>query len=441
MLAYVLEAARLATGSRPIVVYSPATAGVRSVFADEAEFVLQPEPRGTGDAVRAAMDALPKEADELVVLSGDTPQISEATVRAVVDGRRAAAAGIALATVELDAPTGYGRIVRGPDDSVVRIVEEKDATLAEREIVEVNGGLYAFAADPLRRYIADIAPSPASGEIYLTDVVSRARAEGASVVPIRLPRGAPDLDGVNDRVQLAAAESALRERIRERHMRAGVTLRDPPSAFIDASVEIAEDVMLGSDVILRGATRIGRDTVIEAGSQIVDSVIGERCRVWASVLESCEVEDEVQIGPFAHLRPGASIGRGAKLGNFAEVKKSRIGAGTQQHHFSYIGDATVGRDVNIGAGTITANYDGHAKHATVIGDGAFIGSDTIIRAPVTIGEGAVTGAASLVTRDVPAHKLALGIPARIRELRAEPADTEASRGADPSHPGGRGDGG
>jgi bifunctional UDP-N-acetylglucosamine pyrophosphorylase/glucosamine-1-phosphate N-acetyltransferase len=208
-------------------------------------------------------------------------------------------------------------------------------------------------------------------------------------------------------------------------MLAGVTIVDPLSAFIDASVEIAPDVTIEPNVILRGTTRIGRDTVVRAGSQLVDATIGERCTIWASVIEGSKVGDDVKVGPFAHIRPGCDIGDGAEIGNYAEQKATRFGARSKQHHFSYLGDAEIGEDVNIGAGTITANFDGRAKHRTVIGDRAFIGSDTILRAPVTIGEDAVTGAGSVVTRDVPDGMLAVGVPARIRARRTETGSSEA----------------
>jgi bifunctional UDP-N-acetylglucosamine pyrophosphorylase/glucosamine-1-phosphate N-acetyltransferase len=214
----------------------------------------------------------------------------------------------------------------------------------------------------------------------------------------------------------------MQARICERLGAAGVTIQAPSRVVIDASVEIAEDVTIEPDVVLRGTTRIGRDTIVRNGSQIFDSTIGERCLVWASVLESAVVEDDVRIGPFSHLRPGARIESGVELGNFAEVKASRIGRGTRQHHFSYIGDADVGEGVNIGAGTITANYDGRAKHRTTIGDRAFIGSDTILRAPITVGEDAVTGAGSVVTRDVPPDQVAVGVPARVRSKRTPEGD-------------------
>jgi bifunctional UDP-N-acetylglucosamine pyrophosphorylase/glucosamine-1-phosphate N-acetyltransferase len=234
------------------------------------------------------------------------------------------------------------------------------------------------------------------------------------------------LQGINDRSQLASAEMDMRLQINERHMLAGVTMLDPTSIRIDATVQLAEDVTLESNVILRGTTSIGRDTVVRSGSQLFNAVVGEGCLIWSSVIEDSVVGDGVGIGPSAHVRGGSEIGDGVQLGNFAEVKQSRIGRGSKQHHFSYIGDAHVGADVNIGAGTITANFDGKRKHRTTIGDGAFIGSDTILRAPVSIGEGAYTGAGSVVTRDVPAGKMAVGVPARIRERVTKPQADETA---------------
>lgn len=419
MLAYVVDAARAATGTRPLVVTSPATADVRDAFGDEVGWALQEEPRGTGDAVRAALAVLGEEALEIVVLSGDTPLVAAETVAALAAQRRTEGAVICLATLRPEEAAGYGRIVRDRQ-GVARIVEDKDATKAERAIGEVNAGLYAFDAAWLRGRIGDLRPSPISGEIYLTDLVALARADGRTVSALEV-EDEMELTGINDRVQLATAEADLRWRILEGHLLAGVTMQDPTTVFIDAGVELGQDVVIEPNVILRGRTRIGTETLVGAGSQISDSVVGQRCRISASVLEACEVGDDVVVGPFAHLRHGAVIGPGAEIGNFAEIKKSRLGAGTKQHHFSYIGDADVGAGVNIGAGTVTANYDGSRKHRTVIGDGAFIGSDTMLIAPVTVGEGAATGAGSVVTRDVPPGKIALGVPARVRARRQKPA--------------------
>jgi bifunctional UDP-N-acetylglucosamine pyrophosphorylase/glucosamine-1-phosphate N-acetyltransferase len=226
--------------------------------------------------------------------------------------------------------------------------------------------------------------------------------------------------GINDRADLAEVQLYLQYNILQHLMEEGVTLQDPGSVVIEATVELAPDVTIEPNVVLRGATKIGRDTTIKSGSQLIDAVIGERCMVWASVIEASEIGNDVKVGPFAHLRAGCVVGDGAEIGNFAEQKNTRFGARSKQHHFSYLGDAEIGERVNIGAGTITANYDGRNKHKTIIGDGAFIGSDTLLRAPITVGEGAYTGAGSVVTKDVPPGKLAVGVPARIRERLVRP---------------------
>lgn len=428
MLAYVIDAAREATGEKPLVVYSPATELIREVFADQAEFALQEEPRGTGDALRAALAAIGDDVEEVIVLSGDVPLIEPESVTWMIETRRARDAVMALAVTEGSDPTGYGRVVIEHGDAVARIVEEKDATEQERSIRQWNGGLYAFDASWLRRAVDRLTPSPATGELYLTQLVELAAADGVPATAVlEQEQGIwwDEFTGINDREDLAIVERQIQYLILQRHMEDGVTMLDWGSAYVDATVEIEPDVTIEPNVILRGMTKIGRDCVIKAGSQIIDSSIGERSVVWASVIEGSSVGNDVRIGPFAHLRAGCVIGDGAEIGNHAEQKNTHFGARSKQHHFSYLGDAEVGEDVNIGAGTITANYDGRHKHKTVIGNGAFIGSDTILRAPLTVGEGAYTGAGSVVTKDVPPGKLAVGVPARIRERRVPPETEEA----------------
>ena len=361
------------------------------------------------------------EVSDLLVLSGDVPLVQADLLDALLEAHRDAAAAVSLVTVVTTDPGRLGRVVRDDDGEVERIVEARDATDDELEIDEINSGLYAFDAAWLRGRIADLTPSPASGELYLTELVALARADGRPVGSIQVGDDGT-LDGINDRAQLAEATFVLQARINERHLLAGVTMHDPTTAYVDATVVLEADVILEPNVILRGASRIGAGTRIGAGSQLVDTIVGRDCLIRASVLESSEVEDEVQIGPFAHLRPGSSIGRGARLGNYAEVKNSRLEAGVQQHHMSYLGDATVGARTNIGAGTITANYDGRRKTRTTIGADAFIGVDTMLIAPVEIGPGARTGAGAVVNRDVPAGKLAVGVPARLRDPRPEPEE-------------------
>jgi bifunctional UDP-N-acetylglucosamine pyrophosphorylase/glucosamine-1-phosphate N-acetyltransferase len=429
MLAYVLSAAEEATGTRPLVVYSPPTERVRETFAAAADFVLQDEPRGTGDAVRAAVAALPAGTATVVVLSGDVPLVAPELIAELAEARRSDDAVMTLVTFEAIDPGRLGRVIRDPDDedAVLRIVEAKDATAAELGEAEVNAGLYAFDAAWLRARIGDLRPSQATGELYLTELAALARADRRRVTAFQVDDDGT-LAGINDRQDLADASSLMGEIINVAHMRAGVTMEDPSTAYVDATVELGTDVVLEPNVILRGATRIGEGTRIGAGTRIVDSVVGRDCEIVASVLEASEVEDEVRVGPYTHLRPGSAIGRGARLGNFAEVKNSRIGPGVQQHHFSYVGDAEVGERTNIGAGTVTANYDGTRKHRTRIGARAFIGSDTMLVAPVTVGDGARTGAGAVVTHDVPDGMTAVGVPARLRAPRP-PADGDGDASA------------
>jgi bifunctional UDP-N-acetylglucosamine pyrophosphorylase/glucosamine-1-phosphate N-acetyltransferase len=422
MIAFVVDAGRTATGRRPLVVTSPATAEVREALGDEVDYALQAEPRGTGDAVAAALGALPDDVDEVLVLTGDAPLLESSLLEELLEERRLDQAAIALVAVDAIDPGRLGRVIRDEAGTVERIVERKDATDEEIAVNEINSGLYAFDASWLRSRIGSLSPSPKTGELYLTELVELARADGRLVVALTVEDDGRLL-GINDRAELAQAEWDLRTRINGEHMRAGVTMRDPSTAYIDATVTLAEDVTLEPNVTLRGATMIGEGTTIGAGSQIIDSTIGARCLVWASIVEASTVEDGARIGPFSHLRPGSHVGPDAEIGNFAELKNTRLGRGVRQHHMSYLGDAELGDGTNVGAGTITANYDGQKKHRTTIGKRVFLGVDTMLRAPITIGDDAKTGAGAVVTKDVPSGKLAVGMPARIREPRAaDPPD-------------------
>ncbi len=413
---WVIDAAAGATGAKPLVVYSPATEAVRDAVASLADPVLQEAPLGTGDAVRSAIAAVPDDVDEVLVVNGDVPLMRTELLSSLLEARRLDQAAIALVAVDAIDPARLGRVVRGDAGTVERIVEAKDATDDELGIGEINAGLYAFDAAWLRRRIHDLRPSPATGELYLTELVELARADGRLVAALDVEDDGRLL-GVNDRAELARAEWDMRVEINDRWMRAGVTMQDPSTAYIDHGVELAEDVTLEPNVILRGRTVVGRGTRIGAGSQIYDSTIGEGCAVWASIVERSTVEDAATVGPMSHLRPGAHVGRRSEIGNFAEIKNSRLGEHVRQHHTSYLGDADVGAETNVGAGTITANYDGVRKHRTTIGEGVFLGVDTMLRAPVTLGDGSKTGAGAVVTRDVPAGRLAVGVPARLREIR------------------------
>ena len=436
MLAYVLDAWDDALGSlngsgsdgaagsgarlaAPVVVYSPATEAIRDVVGDRGRLALQDVPRGTGDAVRAALTELPPEVDEVLVLSGDVPLVIGEQLVAVIEQRRLDDAAIALASVYAADPAELGRVVRSEFGSVERIVEARDASPEELETNEVNAGVYAFDAAWLRRRIDSLSPSKSNGELYLTDLVALAREDGRIVSAVGFEDDGT-LDGINDRNQLAQAEWALRVRINEAHMRAGVTMRDPSTVYIDWGVTIAQDVTLDPGVLLKGTTSIGEGCLIGPETTIVDSTIGREVAVRRSVVEQSTVEDGAFIGPYAHLRPGSHIGRDAEIGNFAEVKNSRLGARVKQHHVSYLGDADLGDGTNVGAGTITANWDGTAKNRTTVGKNAFLGVDTMLVAPVEVGDGARTGAGAVVTKNVPAGKLAVGVPARIREPRQKP---------------------
>ncbi|HEY2916219.1 MAG TPA: bifunctional UDP-N-acetylglucosamine diphosphorylase/glucosamine-1-phosphate N-acetyltransferase GlmU [Candidatus Limnocylindrales bacterium] len=405
--------------SQATVVYSPATEALRDVVGDRARLALQATPRGTGDAVAAALAAVPAEADEILVLSGDVPLVQPDQLLAVLEQRRLDDAAIALVSVFAGDPAELGRVVRGEFGTVERIVEVRDATAEELETNEVNAGIYAFDAAWLRRRIGDLQPSASNGELYLTDLVAMARDDGRIVSAVGFDDDGT-FDGINDRSQLAQAEWTLRVRLNEGHLAAGVTMRDPSTVYLDWAVELGQDVVLEPNVILRGETSIGEGSVVGPGATIVDSRIGRDSVVWASVVESSRVGDGVRIGPFSHLRAGSVVGDGAEIGNYAEIKNTTLGAGVKSHHMSYLGDAELGDGTNVGAGTITANWDGTRKNRTSVGKRAFLGVDTMLVAPVTVGDGARTGAGAVVTKDVPPGKLAVGVPARVREPRSKP---------------------
>ncbi|MEO6058711.1 MAG: bifunctional UDP-N-acetylglucosamine diphosphorylase/glucosamine-1-phosphate N-acetyltransferase GlmU [Candidatus Limnocylindria bacterium] len=419
MIDHVLDTLAAAGVEQVVVVTGHAAQAVEESIAGRAETARQEPQRGTADAVHVGLARVSASIRHVIVAMGDAPLIPGEIYTALI-AEQAGGHEIALLSARMADPTGYGRIVRGDAGEVRAIVEERDADAATRAIDEVNAGTYCFDAAWLRENVAR-APASASGEHYLTDLVALAVADGRRVTALRAPK--PELAmGINDRVGLAAAERIQRNEIAERHMRAGVSIVDPASTFIDATVRIEADARIEPFTILRGETTVAADAVIGPHAQISDSTIGARTSVWSSVIESSSVAEDVQIGPYSHVRPGCQIGPRCRIGNFAELKKTSVGAGTQQHHFSYLGDAEVGDEVNIGAGAVTANYDGQMKHRTVIGDGAFIGVDTVLRAPVTVGPGARTGAGAVVTRDVPAGKTVVGMPARAIELRRRSRD-------------------
>ncbi|MBI3621477.1 MAG: bifunctional UDP-N-acetylglucosamine diphosphorylase/glucosamine-1-phosphate N-acetyltransferase GlmU [Nitrospirae bacterium] len=380
------------------------------------QVVIQRKQLGTAHAVLQARRWFAALRAPVVILNGDLPLLSDATIRRLLDAHRSQPATLSLASVRLPGPTGYGRILRSAGGRVAAIVEEADATPAERGLTEVNGGLYVAEGRWLADALCKIRPDNAKREYYLTDLVKIAVAGGGVVqaVPVE---PAEELLGVNTRADLARAETRLRERINARHLTAGVTMRHPATVFIDDEVTIGQDCLLYPMVQLERRTTLGSGSTVHAGVRIRNSRLGKGVTVLdGSQIDESDVADGAVIGPFARLRPGARVGAQAKIGNFVEIKQSVVGAGSKVNHLSYVGDATIGRGVNIGAGTITCNYDGTRKHATVIGDEVFVGSDVQFIAPVRIGRGAVIAAGSTVTRDVPPGALAISRTAQENKL-------------------------
>jgi bifunctional UDP-N-acetylglucosamine pyrophosphorylase/glucosamine-1-phosphate N-acetyltransferase len=367
-------------------------------------FATQERQAGTADAVRAGFAALADATGPVLVLYGDTPLLQARTLEALVAGFRAGRGPLALVTTEVRDPTGYGRVLRG-SHRITGVVEERDCTADQRGIHEVNAGVYVFDAAFLRRGLAALTPSNAQGELYLTDLVAMAAREG-EVTSVRADF--EDTRGVNDRADLAACGRVLRQRLNTAHMEAGVTLLDPETTFIEAEVTVGPDTVVEPGVSLRGRTRVGQGVTVGQGAVLIDSEVGDGTTVLPySMMNEARVGPRCLIGPFARLRPGSELGEAVELGNFAETKKVRIGNGTKAHHHCYLGDSTIGAKVNVGAGTITCNYDGFQKHRTEIGDGVFIGSDSQLVAPVKVGEGAYVGAGTTVTEDVPPDTLVL----------------------------------
>jgi len=423
MLSHVLDSLAAAGIEHRVVVTGSGAGAVEAVLGDVPTVRQEPQ-LGTADAVRCGLSRIPSGVRHVVVTMGDVPLLPAELFQRLLREQAEGEATIALLSARVPDPSGYGRIVRDGSGSVSAIVEEREADEATRGVDEVNVATYCFEAAWLRANIGNVPASP-SGEYYLPDLVAVAVSGGRRVAVVEAPR--PELTtGINDRVALAAAERLLRQEIAERHMRAGVTIVDPATTWIDDGVEIGQDARIEPATSLSGATVIAQDAVIGPNAQVRDSRIGPRTRVWSSVVEESEVAEDVEIGPYSHLRPGCRIGARSRIGNYAELKKATVGAGTQQHHFSYLGDAEVGNDVNIGAGAVTANFDGERKNVTRIGDGAFIGVDTMLRAPITIGPGARTGAGAVVTRDVAPGKTVVGMPARPIEARRRARDAEAA---------------
>jgi bifunctional UDP-N-acetylglucosamine pyrophosphorylase/glucosamine-1-phosphate N-acetyltransferase len=416
MLSWPLLAARTAGAERVVVVDNPKRL-LAEHLPDDVEVVIQQEPRGTGDAVAAAAAVIDPTAPVLII-NGDMPLITAEAIAGLVRAHAAANAAATLASMELEDPSGYGRVIRGADGSVERIVETKtagDATAQELAIREVNAGLYLFDGGALLAALADLDADNAQGEYYLPDVLPILRAAGKLVQAYPLPDAELAL-GVNDRVDLAHVTQLAQRRIHEQHQRAGVTIVDPASTLIEAGVQIGQDTTIEPSTFLRGTTRIGANCSIGPLTTLIDTTLADRVTVRQSHLDGATAADGVTIGPFAYLRPKAVLRENAKAGTFVEIKNSTVGAGSKVPHLSYVGDTDIGERSNLGAGTITANYDGRHKHRTTIGSGVRISVDTSLVAPVTVGDEAYTAAGSVITDDVPPG--ALGI-ARQRQTNIE----------------------
>jgi bifunctional UDP-N-acetylglucosamine pyrophosphorylase/glucosamine-1-phosphate N-acetyltransferase len=417
MVWYSLETAQKVTGVKPVLVIGHGAEQIRQEIGEAADFVLQESQLGTGHAVLQAEPLLKDKGGVVIVTYADMPLLSDRTLKRMVEAHQTQPEpAITMLTLIDEEARGFGRVLRNAAGQVESVVEEAEAAPDQLSIRELNAGVYCFTAGWLWPALSRI-PISSKGEYFLTDLVAIAAAEGLPVQSISTDNPGEAL-GINNRIHLAEAEAILRQRTNEAWMLSGVTLIDPLSTYIETGVEIGPDTIIYPNTYLQGGTKIGQACTIGPNSTLRDTRIGDRCTVFASVAEKAVLEDDVDIGPYAHLRKGAHLARGVHMGNFGEVKNSYLGPGTKMGHFSYVGDTTTGEKVNIGAGTITCNYDGEKKSHTEIGAGAFIGSDTMLVAPVELGEGARTGAGAVVTKDVPSYTLAVGVPARaIRKLK------------------------
>jgi bifunctional UDP-N-acetylglucosamine pyrophosphorylase/glucosamine-1-phosphate N-acetyltransferase len=416
MIAWSVAAARAAGAGKVIVVDGPERA-LEQVLDGTAELAVQREPRGTADAVQAAADQIDRDGS-VIVVNGDHPLISPETLKDLAEAHERHGAAATMATAVLDDPTGYGRVVRAPDGTVERVVETKapgDATELELHIREINTGIFAFEAAALLDALNEVKSANAQGERYLPDVLPVLRAHERTVLAHEIrDRGA--MIGINDRSALARARAVAQQQIHERHMLAGVTIVDPAATVIDAGVQIGQDAVIAPFTSLHGASAIGSESSVGPHATVIDSAIGRGCRVVHSYLTGADVGDSVSIGPFAYLRPGTVMRAGSKAGTFVEIKNSEVGAKSKVPHLSYIGDADIGEGTNIGAGTITANYDGYRKHRTTIGSRVRVSVDTAFVAPVTVGDDAYTAAGSVISEDIPPGSLGV---ARSRQRNVE----------------------
>ena len=418
LVVYPVEALKNAGVKRIVVVVSPESEErAKDLLGDAVEYVCQAEPLGTGHALLQAADLLKGQAQQILALGADSPLIQSTTLETLASHHLSRGSHITLLSAPACSQEGMGTIVRDDAGEVISIREASEPSQGDgKPASEVNSGAYGFNASWLWGNLPRIQKAPA-GEFYLTALVGLAASEGAKLdaVVFEDPR---EVLGINNRLQFARAEAAMRQRIREHWMREGVTILDPASTFLDVSVELGQDSVVYPNTMVLARSKIGSGCTIGPSTVIEDSTIGDGCKVVASHLEGATVEESVEIGPFSHLRPGAYLESGVHVGNFSEIKNSRLGRGAAMGHFGYVGDATIGANANLGAGMVTCNYDGVTKHRTVVEEGAFIGCDTMFVAPVKVGAGAITGAGAVVTKDVPPHRLAVGVPAKIKASKS-----------------------
>jgi bifunctional UDP-N-acetylglucosamine pyrophosphorylase/glucosamine-1-phosphate N-acetyltransferase len=407
---YVLSSVQPLSEKLPVLVIGHGGDIIQEELAGKARFVVQEELLGTGHAVQQAESILDKGSDLVLVVYGDMPLVKPATLEKLIETQKSQSGAMTLLTVTEEDPRGFGRIIRNESGQIKAIIEEADATQEQLEITELNAGMYCFKTDWLLENLKNLELS-SKGEYYLTDLVGLAVEGGHEVSSVEV-QDSWELLGINNRVHLAEAHLILQEQINLGWMLSGVSIIDPGSTYIDPDVKIGQDTMILPNTYIQGETVIGEGCVIGPGTRVYKSQIGNQCEIEFSVVEESLLEDRVDIGPYSHLRRGAHLAADVHVGNFGEIKDSYLGEGSKMGHFSYVGDAQIGKDVNIGAGTITCNYDGKNKHKTIIHDGVFIGSDSMLVAPLEIGENATTGAGSVVTKDVPPNAVVVGVPAR-----------------------------
>jgi bifunctional UDP-N-acetylglucosamine pyrophosphorylase/glucosamine-1-phosphate N-acetyltransferase len=406
MVGHVLDVLDAIQADRKVVIVGHGAEAVKAYVGDRAEFALQAEQLGTGHAVLMAKPMLEDEDGITVVICGDTPLIRPSSLEAMIRLHREQGAAATLMSATLSDPRGYGRVIRDAQDEVVAIVEQKDCTPEQDAVKEINAGTYVFDNRKLFAALAQVNNNNAQGEYYFTDVIGILRAQQEKVLAYCTDDESEWL-GVNDRIALSEAEAFMRRRINYEHMANGVTLIDPSAVYIEKDVRIGADTVIYPGTILRGRTVIGEQCEIGPGSDITDSIVGDRVTVKHSVLSEAEVGDDSTVGPFAYLRPGTKLAAHVKIGDFVEIKNAKLAEGVKVSHLSYVGDAEIGKNVNVGCGAITVNYDGYNKHKTIVGDDAFIGSNVNLIAPVTVGPGAYVVAGSTITHDVPEGDMAI----------------------------------